>query len=114
MDHVRILLLQGPRLAILAQEKRAVSIEIGFDYFFSSFGVLGLVNGAYASQLVFGDGARSHGAIPGDWSLANVALEGSEVGGRVDMHGDDGEGHEDRGQTHQKSWELVKNKAVGR
>lgn len=49
--------------------------------------LLDLVDGPDQRQLPVEDVASPHGAIPRDWSRADVALQGSQVGGLLKGHG---------------------------
>lgn len=78
--------LENASLARAADKQGCVAIEVRLNKVGSLLGILGLVYRADTGMLVFCEGTGSNGAIPGDRTLTDVALEGSQVSRRVERH----------------------------
>ena len=80
--------LEHAGLARGADKEGRVAIEVIVDDLFPLIELLGLVYGADLGVLLFCEGAGSNSSVPGNGPLADVALQGSEVGGRIERHVD--------------------------
>lgn len=80
--------LEDAGLARGTDKEGRVAIEVIVDDLFPLVELLGLVYGADLGMLLFREGAGSNSSVPGNGPLADVALQGSEVGGRVERHVD--------------------------
>jgi len=78
--------LEHALVARASDKQDVVGVEVGLDGLAADI-ALDLVDGADAGELVVGQGAGAHGAIPGNRALADAALQRREVRGGVQQHG---------------------------
>ena len=88
MDDVGVLAgrLQNAGLSCRAHEKLPVAIWIPLYNLLPLFRLLGLIDGPNPIVLLIGQGVGANEAVPGNGTLANVALQRSKVGGRIERH----------------------------
>lgn len=75
--------LQHAGFALLADKQYPVAIEVSLDDLCARV-LLGPLDGPDLGELVLGQGAGAHCALPWNWPLPDVILQGGEVGGRIE------------------------------
>lgn len=74
--------LQHAGLALLADEEYPIAVEVALDDLCARV-LLGPLDSLDLGQLVLGQGASAHLAIPGDRPLADVVLQRCKIRGRI-------------------------------